>query len=313
MMAFCTWIWESYSDLSDLSGIFPSFEMVVEEEKDPPDPCPEVTEVWDVVARGHSDDGHAGWTCVGCGNWFNGLNATKATAHVLLLGGFSITPCVSWRKIPSAKLEKLRMIYARAGEEKEKRARKRKAEEAALSANNSTAGAALTSQTKRTSASRNSESGPGGMPLSGGTPPLPSASQPSIIRAFGAASSSELSMAIADFIHAHGLSFMLSESPRLKLILRLARTAPSSYKPPRRQEVGGELLDLNYSQYKSRTLRKLKLDADIYGVQIMSDGATVKHIPLLNFLGASAVCPPVMLDIVDCRDQMTEGGKKDAR
>ena len=158
---------------------------MAEEEKEPPDPCPEVKGVWGVVEKGHNGDGHAGWTCTGCGNFFNGLNATKAAAHVLLLGGFSIVPCMSWRKIPAAKLDKLRMIHTKAEEERERRARKRRAEEAALSENNSAAGAALSSQTKRASASRDSESGPGGMPLSGGTPPLPPSSQPPIARAFG--------------------------------------------------------------------------------------------------------------------------------
>ena len=155
---------------------------MAEEEKEPPDPCPEVKGVWDVVEKGHNGDGHAGWTCAGCGNFFNGLNATKAAAHVLLLGGFSIVPCMSWRKIPAAKLDKLRMIHTKAEVERERRARKRRAEEAAaLSENNSAAGAALSSQTKRASASRDSESGPGGMPLSGGTPPLPPSSQPPIL------------------------------------------------------------------------------------------------------------------------------------
>ena len=88
---------------------------------------------------------------------------------------------MSWRKIPAAKLDKLRMIHTKAEEERERRARKRRAEEAALSENNSAAGAALSSQTKRASASRDSESGPGGMPLSGGTPPLPPSSQPPIL------------------------------------------------------------------------------------------------------------------------------------
>ena len=90
--------------------------------------------------------GRVHWTCTGCGNFFNELNATKAAAHVLLLGGFRIVPCMSWRKIPAAKLGKLRMIHTKAEEERERRARKRSAEEAALSENNSAAGAVLSSQ-----------------------------------------------------------------------------------------------------------------------------------------------------------------------
>ena len=51
-----------------------------EEEKEPPDSCPEVKGVWGVVEKGHNGDGHAGWTCAGCGNFFNEPNATKAAA-----------------------------------------------------------------------------------------------------------------------------------------------------------------------------------------------------------------------------------------
>ena len=64
------------------------------------------------------------------------------------------------------------MIHTKAEEERERRARKRRAEEAALSENSNVYSwrGTVQSKTKRALASLSSESGPGGMPLSGGTP-----------------------------------------------------------------------------------------------------------------------------------------------
>ena len=64
-------------------------------------------------------------------------------------------------------------------------------------------------------------------------------------------------MAIADFIHAEGLPFAVAESPRLALIAKLAKNASLAYRPPDRKAVGGRLLDLNYTQAKSKTMTRL--------------------------------------------------------
>jgi hypothetical protein len=55
-------------------------------------------------------------------------------------------------------------------------------------------------------------------------------------------SGSKLNAAIADMIHAHGLPFSLSESPRFQRMLRLAKFAPPGYEPPKRKLVGGDCL-----------------------------------------------------------------------
>jgi hypothetical protein len=50
----------------------------------------------------------------------------------------------------------------------------------------------------------------------------------------------KLNAAIADMIHAHGLPFSLSKSPRFQHMLCLAKFTPPGYEPPRRKLVGGE-------------------------------------------------------------------------
>jgi hypothetical protein len=52
-------------------------------------------------------------------------------------------------------------------------------------------------------------------------------------------SGAKLNASIADMIHAHGLPFSLSESPRFQGMLRLTKFAPPGYEPPRRKLVGG--------------------------------------------------------------------------
>jgi len=48
-------------------------------------------------------------------------------------------------------------------------------------------------------------------------------------------------------------------------------------------------------------------------VTIFGDGATITNVPLVNILAASPDNPFVLLEIVDCTDQMAKGGKKDAK
>ena len=223
-------------------------------------------------------------------NKFYGFNATKAKAHLLRLAGFSINVCHSWRKIDEVKLELLAELHAKKESETDAKRQKKVQEAAGIAAAAACAGGVLAAGARRSSASIGSAGGGSGSRGS---------FTPSATAAFASQSSATLTMAIADFIHAEGLPFAVADSPRLALIVKLAKNATIAYRPPDRKAVGGRLLDLNYTQVKSKTMTRLGTDADVYGVSLFSDGATVKHVPLINFLGASAVCPPVMLEILD--------------
>ena len=259
--------------------------------------------VWGVVGRFEEEDRGSGWTCPGCMEKFYGFNATKAKAHLLQLAGFSINVCHSLRKIDQIKLELLAELHAKKEREADAKKQKKEQEAVGIAVAAAGAGSVLAASARRSSASIGSAGGGSGSRGSY-TPPATAA--------FASKSSATLTMAITDFIHAEGLPFEVAESPRLALTIKLSKKASLAYRLLGRNAVWGHLLDLNYTQAKSKTMMRLGTDADVYGVLLFFDGATVKHVPLLNFLGASAVYPPVMLEILDCRDHMPAGGKKDA-
>ena len=86
-----------------------------------------------------------------------------------------------------------------------------------------------------------------------------------------------------------------------------------SYQPPSQNQIAGELLDLNYDQYKKRHLFVLTKDIEVYGLTYFGDGAMVKKMPLINILASSVHMPVALLEIVNCSKHASEGGKKDAR
>jgi len=86
---------------------------------------------------------------------------------------------------------------------------------------------------------------------------------------------SQLTMAIADMIHSRALPFTLTEDPKFRKMLVLAKNVTTSYKPPNRNAVAKELLDLNYNAYIAKNMDLLERDAEVYGVSFFGDGATV--------------------------------------
>ena len=58
----------------------------------------------------------------------------------------------------------------------------------------------------------------------------------------------QLTVAIADLIISEGLSFNLSQKPRFKKVLELARTVSKCYQPPNRNLIPKDLLDVIHDQ-----------------------------------------------------------------
>ena len=52
-------------------------------------------------------------------------------------------------------------------------------------------------------------------------------------------------MAIVDCIHCNALPYSLVECPKFKRVLEMSATVWNDYKPPTRQEIGGDLLNAN--------------------------------------------------------------------
>ena len=58
---------------------------------------------------------------------------------------------------------------------------------------------------------------------------------------------------------------------------------------------------------------EIERDADLLGLTIYGDGATIDKRPMINIMMASAYNPQALCDVIDCSDHMADGGIKDAR
>lgn len=144
--------------------------------------------------------------------------------------------------------------------------------------------------------------------------------QPSISASLGKSSQSTitgsnhtaLEMAIANFFHCENIPDSAVESPHFSHLLKCARAVGKDFKPPGRMKIGGELLDLNYKLTIDHIKTELLKEAPTFGIAWMSDGATIKRMPLCNVLAMTGGISPMTCAIVDATDQMKDGGKKDA-
>ena len=119
--------------------------------------------------------------------------------------------------------------------------------------------------------------------------------------------SEKLDFAIADLIHAHCLPFSLIESPRLHNVLKLAMLVGNSYSPPSRGKVSGSLLDSNFENIQKEGKRKLISQANIFGLSILGDGATIQKMPLFNILSSGVGNPAHVLRVIDCTSFLKQG------
>ena len=75
-----------------------------------------------------------------------------------------------------------------------------------------------------------------------------------------------LTVAIADLIISEGLSFNLSQKPRFKKVLELARTVSKCYQPPNRKLISKDLLDVIHDQNMERNLSLIEKESEIFGL-----------------------------------------------
>ena len=93
-----------------------------------------------------------------------------------------------------------------------------------------------------------------------------------------------LTVSISDLIIPEGLSFKLSQKPRLKKLLDLARNVSKCYQPPNRNIISKDILDVSHDRNTERNLILIKKESDIFVLLFLGDGATVSRIPLLKIL-----------------------------
>ena len=93
-----------------------------------------------------------------------------------------------------------------------------------------------------------------------------------------------LTVAIGDIIIYEGLSFNLSQKPRLNKVLGLARNVSKYYQPPNRNLISKDLLGVKYDQNIKRNLSLIQKYFDILGLLFLGYSTTISIIPLFNIL-----------------------------
>ena len=127
------------------------------------------------------------------------------------------------------------------------------------------------------------------------------------------AASDRMDIAVADFIFSNALPISLVECTKFQQLLKCARFIPPSYSPPNRKKMTSNLLDGLYQSAYNKQIESLLKQAKVFGVSVFGDGATIKKVPLMNFLASSPNNPCALLEIVDCTSEMASGGKKSAQ
>lgn len=122
----------------------------------------------------------------------------------------------------------------------------------------------------------------------------------------------ELDVAISHMIHACGLPFSLADDVLFQRMLTRARDVNSTYRPPASYEISGHLLDSTFSTYYENGKEALLREAEVFGIAIGGDGATIDKCPLFNVIACSPSNPSMVLDVFDCSGHAADGGKKDA-
>jgi len=98
-------------------------------------------------------------------------------------------------------------------------------------------------------------------------------------------------MAIADFFHRENISNVVVETPRFKWMVHVLSKIGSDFEIPKRKQIGGPLLDLNFQTKYNDNKTNLLKSVNVFGLSFLGDGATVKRMPLMNILAACADTP----------------------
>jgi len=277
-----------------------------------------------------------GWKCLWCSNVFVPVHATRALYHVNRIKGGGIKPCKA--SIPANYLARYQAMRDDGSNKADSKKRGVEVVDEIVKMQQNSSVATLLEGKRRCGSLSSSSSKPHLK-----TPPELSSSAPSK-NFFGISISSSApsknffgrsiqpsisaginhqtdirqvnntiaQMAIADFFHCENISDVVVETPRFKRMVNVLSKIGSDFEIPKRKQIGGPLLDLNFQTKYNDNKTNLLKGADVFGLSFLGDGATVKRMPLMNILAACADTPPITVSIQDCSNHLEQGGKKDA-
>ena len=106
-------------------------------------------------------------------------------------------------------------------------------------------------------------------------------------------------MELVDLYHAKVITFNIGESERFRKLITLAITVETDYCHPNSNIIGGELLDINWNSYQTKTTKDLMERADVLGIFFLRDLANMKGCPLISIIAYSFNVPMAVLVVKD--------------
>jgi hypothetical protein len=238
-----------------------------------------------VVKLGGPDFHSKQWKCGWCDSTFKGWNATKVLHHCAKASGnFDIKPCTG--PIPKTLLTKFQALrHKKLGASALKRQHK-EAFSDTIAEGQQSISVLFGGNRTRTS-------------TSSGVGKIVDVTNDST--GVEGSNATRLTAAIAEFVYSKGLSFSAVEGDHFRQILKLAKLVAVTYRPPTRKVLANELLQLSYDTRLDKYMVDLAVDADVYGISLFGDGATVHGMPLMNILASGVHESAAVLAIVDCK------------
>ena len=282
----------------------------------------------------HEKTGKPGWECRHCDNQWSGHNATKVLFHLSQSTGGSIKPCTGRPSAEQLHFYKTLHNVRSTGRSSCEATRARLKEEVDLDHQRGLEALMKQPGKKQTMIHKFAKArlkDPPSYSSSRSFCSTPSTSHswmnrepsdlfqttPSIQTKLTTASPNHeqalaLDFAIADWLHSCAMPFNVSQDPKFRKVIKLAKFVSTKYVTPHRDTIGGKLLSTNYDRLCAENDSKLLNDADVYGLGAFGDAATISKTPYINMLASSPNHPAVCLEIADCTKQLEDGGKKSA-
>ena len=119
-------------------------------------------------------------------------------------------------------------------------------------------------------------------------------------------------MAIANLSHAEYIPFNIVDIDIFRKVITLARKFGPDYCPPNRNMIGGELVDLNWKSYLTKTTKDMMDEADVFGLVFLGDLAMIKGRPLIKIVAYSFNVHVDVLGVKYLLKHLVHGVKKEA-
>ena len=113
---------------------------------------------------------------------------------------------------------------------------------------------------------------------------------------------------ISHFIHASDTPLTLGVCFLFKAVIASARLTRKQYKPPKRNIVGGPLLENIYEHVKGNNDTQLQKDFPMYSMTEMGYGETIVIIQMFNVLASKYGTSPVVLKVHEWSRNLERGG-----